>query len=540
MLVDVQSVRPKTERKEKADNRFTPYDTAMKRKGYLSEKIESPENFKKAFRGYSRGKHHRDAVKHFEEHLDDNLSLLLQSYANSSHHTSPYIKKEVYEPKRRVIHKSPVKDHVIQWAALLPVESWLMDTYYYRSPACVPGKGTHFFIRKEMKELYSCSQEEVYYHVQLDIHHYFPNINHDIMKRRYRDKIKDPKLLHFLDEFVDSSPQGLVLGVKLSQLLSGLYLAPFDRLALRCFDIGADSDKFHYWQNRYVTDCFLTCRSPQQAAELAKGIAYLNAKFDGFVRQGLIHYSRFADNIVIKHADKTFLHIITELAVLTLARDFLLQVNRSYNIRPTWMGNDLCGYVMFHDHILLRKRNKQSLCRQIAKLRKKGLTDEEIRLKCASRWGFAIHADTKHLLKKLNMEKRLGAVIKNRKKKAPFDGMTVEQKLSIEEIICVGDDESDKLIQLIDYKIEDSVIEKTEDGKPKQRIAIRYRMIDHIENSEQEEPTYIWQDKEYYSFSGSKVMIDQAEQDFTKEDLPIATVIKEFTNKFKKKFYKFT
>lgn len=540
MLVDVHSVRPKTERKEKADNRFTPYDTAMKRKGYLSEKIESPENFKKAFRGYSRGKHHRDAVKHFEEHLDDNLSLLLQSYANSSHHTSPYIKKEVYEPKRRVIHKSPVKDHVIQWAALLPVESWLMDTYYYRSPACVPGKGTHFFIRKEMKELCSCSQEEVYYHVQLDIHHYFPNINHDIMKRRYRDKIKDPKLLHFLDEFVDSSPQGLVLGVKLSQLLSGLYLAPFDRLALRCFDIGADSDKFHYWQNRYVTDCFLTCRSPQQAAELAKGIAYLNAKFDRFVRQGLIHYSRFADNIVIKHADKTFLHIITELAVLTLARDFLLQVNRSYNIRPTWMGNDLCGYVMFHDHILLRKRNKQSLCRQIAKLRKKGLTDEEIRLKCASRWGFAIHADTKHLLKKLNMEKRLGAVIKNRKKKAPFDGMTVDQKLSIEEIICVGDDESDKLIQLIDYKIEDSVIEKTEDGKPKQRIAIRYRMIDHIEISEQEEPTYIWQDKEFYSFSGSKVMIDQAEQDFSREDLPIATVIKEFTNKFKKKFYKFT
>ena len=540
MLVDVHSVRPKTERKEKADNRFTPYDTAMKRKGYLSEKIESPENFKKAFRGYSRGKHHRDAVKHFEEHLDDNLSLLLQSYANSSHHTSPYIKKEVYEPKRRVIHKSPVKDHVIQWAALLPVESWLMDTYYYRSPACVPGKGTHFFIRKEMKELCSCSQEEVYYHVQLDIHHYFPNINHDIMKRRYRDKIKDPKLLHFLDEFVDSSPQGLVLGVKLSQLLSGLYLAPFDRLALRCFDIGADSDKFHYWQNRYVTDCFLTCRSPQQSAELAKGIAYLNAKFDRFVRQGLIHYSRFADNIVIKHADKTFLHIITELAVLTLARDFLLQVNRSYNIRPTWMGNDLCGYVMLHDHILLRKRNKQSLCRQIAKLRKKGLTDEEIRLKCASRWGFAIHADTKHLLKKLNMEKRLGAVIKNRKKKAPFDGMTVDQKLSIEEIICVGDDESDKLIQLIDYKIEDSVIEKTEDGKPKQRIAIRYRMIDHIENSEQEEPTYIWQDKEFYSFSGSKVMIDQAEQDFSREDLPIATVIKEFTNKFKKKFYKFT
>ena len=37
-----------------------------------------------------------------------------------------------------------------------------------------------------------------------------------------------------------------------------------------------------------------------------------------------------------------------------------------------------------------------------------------------------------------------------------------------------------------------------------------------------------------------KTLIDQAEQDFSREDLPIATVIKEFTNKFKKKFYKFT
>ncbi|EJW91714.1 hypothetical protein EVA_20181 [gut metagenome] len=35
-------------------------------------------------------------------------------------------------------------------------------------------------------------------------------------------------------------------------------------------------------------------------------------------------------------------------------------------------------------------------------------------------------------------------------------------------------------------------------------------------------------------------MIDQAERDFSKEDLPIATVIREFTNKYKKKFYKFT
>lgn len=131
-------------------------------------------------------------------------------------------------------------------------------------------------------------------------------------------------------------------------------------------------------------------------------------------------------------------------------------------------------------------------------------------------------------------------MIKNRKKKAPFEGMTADQKRSIELIICTDEKEEEKMIQLIDYVIEDSVIEKNEDGTPKRRIAIRYRELDHIDNPDADEPDYVWREQEYYSFSGSKVMIEQAEQDFSREDLPIATVIKEFTNKYKKKFYKFT
>ena len=35
-------------------------------------------------------------------------------------------------------------------------------------------------------------------------------------------------------------------------------------------------------------------------------------------------------------------------------------------------------------------------------------------------------------------------------------------------------------------------------------------------------------------------MIDQAENDFTHDDLPLATAVKEFINNNRKKFYKFT
>lgn len=514
----------------------------MNRKGHFTEEIVTMDNFIQGFGGFADHKHSRESVKRFEADLHQNLARLMAAYDSQTWVTPPYEPKEVFKPKRRIVDKTTVSTHVIQWSALLPVEGWLMDSFYHRSPACVPGKGTHYYLRREMKEMWECSQDEVYYYVQIDIHHYFLFIHHDLMKSRIREKIKDPKLLYFLDEFIDSYNPGLVLGVKLSQLLSGLYLAPFDRLALRCFGIGTDPERFRYWQSRYVTDCLLTCRTAAQAAEVSKGVAYLNAKFARYVSEGLRHYSRFADNITIKHADKTFLHLMTELSIVTLARDFYVYVNKDWNVRPTWMGNDICGYVIYHDHVRERKRNKQSLCRQVAKLRKKGYSERDIRLKCASRVGFAIHADTKHLLQTLHME-RLGKKIKKNRHRIPFDGMEYSQRESVESLVCHSDaDENNFWIQLLDYKIEDSVIEKKPDGTPEPCLAFRYRHAASVtvpENPE-EDPTIVWEEAEHFTYSGSKVMIDQAQNEFSPDDLPSPTVIKEFFNKQRKRFYKFT
>ena len=104
-----------------------------------------------------------------------------------------------------------------------------------------------------------------------DIHHYFQHVEHNLLKREYRLYIKDRKLLAFIDEVVDSYANGIVLGVKLTQLLGQLFLARFDYLAMRCFDILQDPEKHGYWQARYVTDMLLTCRSEQQAIVLNVG-----------------------------------------------------------------------------------------------------------------------------------------------------------------------------------------------------------------------------------------------------------------------------
>lgn len=548
----------------------------MKRRGFISPRIETKENFEKAFEGFADGKHKRAAVRRFEAELENNLDMLLEAYTSGRWETSAYTEEIKHERKTRRISKLPVKDHVMQWAPLLQIEDFICSTFIRKSCSCVKHRGTHDFVNLLRDDLDDYSG--TYYYVQIDIHHFFPSIPHFIIKDRLREKFKDPKLLAFLDEFIDSYYQGLPLGVKISQILANFILSKFDHLVLRVFDIDKDPEKMAYWRSRYVTDCFLTCRTGAQAAELAKGVAYLNEKFDRYVAKGLKdNYQRFADNMVTEHEDKTFLHLIVEMQIMVLARDYYLTINDDWNVRPVFDGGiDVCGYVSFHDHRRLRKANKQELCRQVAKYRKKGLSPEEIRLKCASRIGFAIHANCNNLLRKLdiNMEKRLGTVIKNRKVNIPFNGMRYDQKRTFSEIVCKdGQDETPYKILLMDFVEDDSTIEKetvivqVPDGnggtkteqqtRPKKRLAIRYKRITKTSvsvNDEGEEvETYEFEpeidkktgqptgrDAEWYSYSGSSVLLDQAGSDFTKEDLPCPTVITEFTNKQGKKFLKFT
>ena len=67
----------------------------------------------------------------------------------------------------------------------------------------------------------------------MDIHHYFPLMDHAILKRQILRKVKPGKLQRLLFKVVDSYLQGAPLGIKVSQIFGMLYLADFDRLAMR-------------------------------------------------------------------------------------------------------------------------------------------------------------------------------------------------------------------------------------------------------------------------------------------------------------------
>lgn len=124
----------------------------------------------------------------------------------------------------------------------------------------------------------------------------------------------------------------------------------------------------------------------------------------------------------------------------------------------------------------------------------------------------------------------------------------------------------------MDYVIEDSKIEKKQvtvavpdsSGNirnmvrtvPEKALAIRFKKILHTEEvadadgnvseryifekqkDSNGQPTLV--DAEFYAFTGSKILIAQAEQDFSHDDLPCPTIIRQVKGKGGQTFFKFT
>ena len=400
-----------------------------------SRENETEQNVRDAFDNFSDGKHKRADIRAYEADLDENVRLVLADIINESFEPQGYKEAHIFDKKHRKLAKAPIRDHHTEAAAMLPYEQQVYDYISWRSPAVRPGLGTHAFFRFIRNELYRYPQLEVGYNLPLDIHHYFPMMDHSILKQKIANKFKKGKLRNFIYKVIDSYLQGAPLGIKIAQLFGMLDLADFDRKAERFFGIADDPERMAYWTSRYISEKILTARTPEEAELLGRGSQFLAERFRRFATEGLTHYFRFVDNFLILHEDKTFLRIVRDLMIMHLTRDYLFILNNDYNVRPTWMGIRICGYTFYHEHVDAAKRNKQNLARRIKRLQKKGIEEEQIRIKVASQLGFIKHADCINLLKSLGMEKSLGKIINKRRIKPPFPGMGPDQKLHFSSIV---------------------------------------------------------------------------------------------------------
>src|SRR5690606_15241321 len=280
----------------------------MKRIGNIYGKIISIENLMAADEKAQKGKSKQYGVKVHNRNREANIQQLHEMLRDRTYQTSKYDIFKVYEPKEREVYRLPYfPDRIAHHAIMNVLEPIFVANYTADTYSCIKKRGIHaasFALRKALRK-----ESETTHCLKLDIKKFYPNVDHDILKALLRRKFKDKDLLWLLDEIIDSAP-GLPIGNYLSQYLANFYLSYFD----------------HYIKEDL----------------------------------GVKYYFRYADDLVILHQDKAYLHQFLK-TIQTYFKDCLkLEVKENWHDIPVASrGIDLVGYVHYLRYVLLLTGIKQ-------------------------------------------------------------------------------------------------------------------------------------------------------------------------------------
>ena len=322
-----------------------------KRADNLMAQMCTDKNLESAIKKSRKGKKCRRAIKNFDRDKEGNKQRIKDSLRDGSYETSKYHHKKVYDPKERDISILPYNpDRVAQHVIISVLEPVFVGKFSPDSYACIKNRGIHAGLRKLRKAL--LDKDGTKYCLKMDVRHYYPSIDHEIMKQAVRRMIKDPRVLPVLDEIIDSE-EGLPIGNYSSQYLANVYL-----------------DRFDHWIKE------------------VKHVKY---------------YFRYVDDIVILSDSKEYLHKLRAEIERELETNFHLTLKGNWQVFPVEArGIDFLGYVVRHDYVRLRKRTKINIQRKLQACIDAGMDLKAIHNAMGSYYGWLKYANCEHLIQTLN------------------------------------------------------------------------------------------------------------------------------------------
>ena len=339
----------------------------MKRLGDLWSRFVSFENLLAAYRKARLGKGRRPGVAEFSLHLESELLQLQRELLDGTYRPGQYRLFTIYDRKPRVIAAAPFRDRVVHHAVMKGIEPSLDRTFIADSYACRRGKGVHAAVDR-----YQTWAQTYRYALKMDVRHYFPSIDHDLLKEKLRRRLKDHGVLDLLDRIIDGSPT----------LASETCYFPGDDLftpLTRRVGIPIGNLTSQFFANLYLDD------------------------LDHFIKQELQirPYLRYVDDMVVLGHEKGRLAEIRTAVRDRLAVDRLRLHPHKAHITRVADGLNLLGYLVYPRRRRLRNDNGHRFAR---KLRGMARAFGAGRLKWArvvastQSWiGHAQHADTEGL-----------------------------------------------------------------------------------------------------------------------------------------------
>ncbi len=257
--------------------------------------------------------------------------------------------------KRRILEVPPYyPDQIIQHALVDVTYPYIRKKFIDQTCCSIIGRGT-LYASKLVREFI---RRGARYFVKFDIRKYFPNVDHDILKRQLGRIFKDAKIIELYEEIIDSTEHGIPIGNYTSQSLANLYLTPLDRYVKEQLHI-----EFYV---RYMDDFIIMGRNRRK---LESSIA------------------------PIKNYIKTQLKLKTHDDERVLAISHIGKDGKRHGA-PI----DFCGFRHYSDHTTIRRRIYKRFRRCCIRQAKCPSVHRSRRLMCY--YGYLVHSNSEQISKK--------------------------------------------------------------------------------------------------------------------------------------------
>lgn len=290
----------------------------------------------------SKGKRENTERLRFYDNREGNLEEISTLLRAGKVPKVEYHSFYVYVPKVRKVIFIDYWSKVVQRAIYDVLNPKICRTFIEHTYACVKGRGQ----LAAMEQLYTWMRETrtsgtEWYYYKFDVAKFFYRIDHEILMDICRKKIDDPRTIDLLGYYINNDvvpfgmpldanqltiteeqmlyDLGIPIGGGLSHMLGNMYLDPLDQFCKRVL--------------------------------------------------GIKRYIRYMDDIIILDNDKERLKEYGRRMTQFLEERLHLNFNNKTALRPVRVGCEFVGFVIYNDHVILRKSTTLRMKRTLRKTR---------------------------------------------------------------------------------------------------------------------------------------------------------------------------
>ena len=203
----------------------------------------------KAYRKAVAGKREKPGAAGFASRLETNLLRIEQELKDRTWRAGRYTEIAIKDPKPRTVSAAPFRDRVVHHAVHAAIGPIFERGFIHHSYANRTDKGTHRAV-----DQYETYRDKYRHVLRCDIFRYFPAIDHAVLKKDLRRRIRCESTLWLLDAIIDGSNRqdavnlhypgddlltpltrrrGLPIGNLTSQFFANVYLDSLDHFVDR-------------------------------------------------------------------------------------------------------------------------------------------------------------------------------------------------------------------------------------------------------------------------------------------------------------------